>query len=541
VTRSTPVRDLGLDLHDGCSLLRRDVTVDYLDGAEDFVRLLISEAGDRGSLSDELHHAAVTWPEQYHLDRGRSNVLRALDLPRDAAVLEIGVGCGAITRYLGERTALVDAVEPVAARARAAAVRTEDLPGVRVFVGMSDDLPDVPAYDLVVVVGVLEYVGRGSDEQQPYVAFLDSLRRRLLPGGVLCLAIENQLGVKYLAGAREDHTGRPWDGPEGYPSADVARTFSRRSLESLVTAAGFTRPSVLGCFPDYKITRLVVDPALADEHPELAVALPRFPSPDWGHELRRTADESLMWSQFVRAGLAAETWNSFLVLASRDEPEHELWPRDRLGVYFNTDRAARWCSRATVVRTSSGARIDRTTLVPQSPDDVAVRTYSEPVHTGATVVSALLAEPWRTEDLLKRWRDLVHEHAETDGSGLWDLVPHNALVTDEGLCAIDLEWEVAGSTPQDVLHRGLLLTADALASAGWSGAGSRTSVRDLAGWLGVLLGCAPSFVDEAVENEARFQAVRICGTTHGAGLRREQDHMRAAWKRRLSDLVADGE
>ena len=84
----------------------------------------------------------------------------------------------------------------------------------------------------------------------------------------------------------------------------------------------------------------------------------------------------------------------------------------------------------------------------------------------------------------------------------------------------------------------LSLAADHLARAGWRGAGEHTTVRDLAGWLGVLLGHAPGFIDEAAEREARFQAVRISGASAGAGLRREQDYLRAAWRTRLNDPVA---
>src|SRR5690606_28550559 len=111
---------------------------------------------------------ATTWAERYHLDPARANIVRALDLPADARVLEIGAGCGAITRYLGETCAVVDALEPVPSRARAIMERTRDLPGVKVFIGHLDDVPDVPSYDVIVVIGVLEYVGEGSLDDRPY-------------------------------------------------------------------------------------------------------------------------------------------------------------------------------------------------------------------------------------------------------------------------------------------------------------------------------------------------------------------------------------
>lgn len=538
--RTTPVRRLDLPVYDGVHHLVEDGGVDYLDGSEELVRAIMDMARDRSSTSDELHFAAASWAERYHLSRSRANVLRALNLPADAAVLEVGAGCGAISRYLGERVGSLDAIEPVPARAGVAALATTHLPNVRVFAGTVDDLPDEPGYDVAVVIGVLEYVGGGSRDQRPYLDFLTAIRRRLVPGGLLCLAIENQFGVKYLAGAPEDHTGRQWDGPQGYPFGGRARTFGRRPLTALLTSAGFDVHTVLGCFPDYKITRAVLAPELLARYPFLAKSLPDLPSPDWGQDVDRPMDEARLWGELVDAGQAEDNPNSFLVIAGRGAAGRLMWPAERLAVYFNTDRASRWCTRADVSTTPTGAEVVRTRLVPAAGDDenVALRSYREPIRPAPTILDVLLREPWRAEDLLGRWRDLVLATAAEPRPGLWDLVPHNVLVTDDGLTPIDLEWEVSDATPADVVARGLLLSADRLAGAGWAGAGERTTVWELAAWLGVLIGLSPSFVDDAVEREARFQAVSMTGV--GVGQRRETEHLRTALRRRFADLVSDG-
>ncbi len=184
----------------------------------------------------------------------QSRPSQRLRAPADSNVLEVGAGCGPITRYLGETGAQIDALEPVLPRARVARERTRDLGNVEVFCGNFEDVPPDPVYDLVIVVGVLEYVGGGEAEPEPYLGFLRECRTRLRPGGCLVLAIENKLGVKYLTGTGEDHSGRIFHSVEDYPRLGPARTFSSTALLDMMTACDFS-PRLFGVFPDYKTGR----------------------------------------------------------------------------------------------------------------------------------------------------------------------------------------------------------------------------------------------------------------------------------------------
>jgi SAM-dependent methyltransferase len=453
----------------------------------DLVAELIRYAGDRTSLSDELHLAAQGPVERAQLDRGRANWLRALDLPPDAVVLELGAGYGSHTRFLGERVARVDAVEPDEVRAAAVAARAEDLPGVRVI--PLDDAGN--GYDLVVA-------------SDPFAADLEVARARLRPGGTLCLAVGNPLGVRRLAGGQG--TG-----------------FSLPHWRKLLAEAGFAEPRVLGCLPDHHLARMVFAEELLTSEPRLATEIPRLP-----------AAERKLWGELVEGGLAAGTANGFVLLATTGEPS-TLWPEDRLASYFNTDRAARWCTRGDVYP----GEVRRTPLTESAESGgVAVRAWTDPIVDAATLPDLLLDQPWRAEELLTSWRDLVRRRADELGPALWDLIPQNVLVTaDDEPHAIDLEWERAGTTEREVIERGVLLLADRLATEGWSGASEHSSVRLLASWLGVLAGCPVGFTEEAADREAWFQAVRVTGTTEGEAHAAEHGATRASWRRRLADEV----
>ena len=84
--------------------------------------------------------------------------------------------------------------------------------------------------------------------------------------------------MKYISGAVEDHTNRPFDSLEGYALEAPARTFTRRTLERMLTDTGFST-DVLAAFPDYKLPRAVMSDALFRSSEQLVDALPGFPAP----------------------------------------------------------------------------------------------------------------------------------------------------------------------------------------------------------------------------------------------------------------------
>jgi SAM-dependent methyltransferase len=128
-------------------------------------------------------------------------------------------------------------------------------------------------FDLVVFNGSLEWIALGAadisiwDAQK---AALEKARRILKPGGVVYIGIENAMGLKYLLGAPDDHTGIPNltfldESAAAALYAQVnggqrlrAKTWSLSEYTTLVEGAGFEALEVYGCFPDYKLIRVMV-------------------------------------------------------------------------------------------------------------------------------------------------------------------------------------------------------------------------------------------------------------------------------------------
>ena len=232
---------------------------DYSDGdaAEEAILSAVSAADDVSSGSDELAGLIRDWTTRYHFSPTRADLLEPFSW-QGLQVLEIGPGCGALTRYLGEAGASVTAVEGSFQRATITTRRCRGLEDVEV---LCDDFASVPLtrqFDAVVVVGVLEYAPRFFPDD-PVSAFLGGARSFLKPDGVIVLAIENRLGLKYFAGAREDHVGQPFYGIEDrYSPADGAITLGRQELLIALEACGLPPQEVILPFPDYKLPKVLV-------------------------------------------------------------------------------------------------------------------------------------------------------------------------------------------------------------------------------------------------------------------------------------------
>jgi len=237
-------------------------------------------------------------------------------------VLELGAGCGAISRCLGEFGAEVLAVEGSIARARVSAARCADLPSVAVIADEIGALPDLGTFDCVLLIGVLEYsrrfpcpVGPRSSHIDPIQRLLEYASSFLSAEGVLIVAIENQLGLKYFAGAPEDHTGTAYVGIEDRYQSDSAVTFGRHELKDRIASAGLSAQHFFYPLPDYKLPTIVLnDTFFAQDSPSAQLYDANDQQPQ---RADRSFDEVKVWAPLLRNRVAQNFANSFLVCASR--------------------------------------------------------------------------------------------------------------------------------------------------------------------------------------------------------------------------------
>lgn len=250
------------------------------------------------------------WPVYYHLTHTRKNILNWYPFDSNASVLEIGCGLGAITSVLCDKCKDVTAVELSKRRATATLLRCREKENLEIIVGNLNDIEFEKKFDYITLIGVLEYQGSYTDTNNPYVDFLKKIKTLLKPNGRLLIAIENQYGLKYWCGAREDHTAVPFEGMNQYAiSGNKIRTFSKATLDKMIKESGLKKTFFYYPMPDYKLPKTIYSEAHVPHNSNM-LNTEYYYIPDTKTLI---ADEKKIYSDVIDNNVFEFFANSFLV------------------------------------------------------------------------------------------------------------------------------------------------------------------------------------------------------------------------------------
>lgn len=440
----------------------------YSDGDEVEQRIGAAIAGsaDVSLFSMELRKHQADWPSAYHLSPVRANLLRPIErLFGGARILEVGAGCGAITRFLGEQDGSVLALEGSPRRASIAAARCRDLANVTVVCDRFDAFAPDDRFDVISLIGVLEYARLYTGGDDPVQATLRKALSLLSDDGVLLVAIENQLGLKYFAGVHEDHLGRAMAGIQDQYDADGVVTFGKVELESQLRQAGFASAEFALPFPDYKLPQSVILPAgYAGDSGFAAASL----AGQAVHSDRQLVHAPLfsmapVFGVLERNDLLPHLSNSFLVLAGKSAASLSfatLAP-GVLAAHYAADRQPEYAKTTRFVSQSGSIVAKRERMCP----DVATSNsrlisqviQDEPYLRGTNWgdrFEAIVSRPgWGIDELtewLLTWRSALAAKLKRDPDqlsldseipGAWiDAIPRNLVVAENDARFFDLEW-----------------------------------------------------------------------------------------------------
>ena len=489
-----------------------DKSFKWRDGSEDRLKKIFLNVEDFSCASDELALHITDWPTRYHFDRRRTNILRPVNFHPHMRVLDVGAGTGVMSRYMAEKGASVTALEGDEMRAGLASLRCENL-DVNVEHGSVYDFEDDEGFDLVVVIGVLEYAKNHPDGPS---GFLRKLSRLLKPGGSLVLAIENQMGLAYWMGADEDHLGEPWVGLEGYSASDSVRTFSKPVLSGLLAEAGFDFQNWLYPFPDYKLPLTILSDLayMEDDRVDLIDQLVGTPVDQWPSGRSGVLpffDTRALHRQVIDSDMGQNMSNSFLVICRLDESKSVI-DENVIAWRFSGNRKKSFLGFRQVTVEDGIRKIDRksahaktsseSSWLTQKNSDSPPEKYISGPNLEQLALESLrqgnledfesflsLFDNWLTGNICTLPADsethpfLTGLSDEILGEEFIDCGFDNLVLEDGKLKLIDNEWVASGGVDVDlVIVRALHRLSYSIVSSGsktpWA---SNMSIEDLAG------------------------------------------------------------
>ena len=511
----------------GVLVLQGHDRFDYSEGqrVENFLDRIYRGASDLSSSSRELNSKADVWPTEYYLSVKRTQLLSGFVYDRSLKVLEVGCGCGTITRFLGENFDNVVAVEGALARARLARLRNRDLSSVSVICGPFQEMSFSTKFDIIFCIGVFEYSAGFVEGPDPYDAALKYFSDMLTPDGCVVIAIENQLGLKYFNGASEDHIGVPFEGVEGYYRRPrTVRTFGKAELGDMLKRY-FPEVAYYYPFPDYKFPDAVLSSKFMASG-RAGEMIAQLGNRHYGPESPPKWDETAATLELARNRLLEDTSSSFLIVAGRGKMTGISFPQ--LGVFYSHSRREILSTKSRIVETPEGeirvvkvqrpgtvagdmGRLHRLDINSPWVDALSLQTEMvlRALDQNATLEQIFApARPWAAllkADAVDRGGVLL-----VDGTHI-DTVWQNAYLSGENLALIDREFIWKGEIRMNALViRSIYGFITRLKENGrYSRALAERSGRSLIGKIAGVFGIDPTQADfdAFVELECEFDSL----------------------------------
>lgn len=213
------------------------------------------------------------WLLQIITNNLRNKFIDEKNLSKEDFVLDVGAGWGQFSIPLA-KTNRICTVEPNPEKIEfiKTVAKQENVEENIFFVGADYlQLQFDTKFDFILCIGVLEWIGSFRDDLEPFEAqlsFLNKARKDLKQNGTMVIGIENRIGLKYLLGAADDHTGIPHISYFNYKGARKkfnektnkelkCFTYSLGEYTNMLKRSGFSKIQFYVALPDYKLPQKI--------------------------------------------------------------------------------------------------------------------------------------------------------------------------------------------------------------------------------------------------------------------------------------------
>lgn len=274
-----------------------------------------------------------SWPILYHLSSSRENLLNWIPVDKKARVLEVGAECGALTGMFCRKAASVLAIDSSDENCQVNRIRHKDESNLEVVFGDYKTILDSrdEKYDLITLIG----------GEYDYSSVLPYFKNKLRGDGRIVIAVDNRLGLKYMAGC----------------SSDGSYMVTKSMLESALKQSGFSDYEFYYPYPDYRLPSAV----FSDDHlPSKGELLRSFRYSD--KDKYSFFDESKVYDDILSEGSFPTFSNSFLVVIGKSGTEKVVFSKSA------DNRDYQYQIHTDIVKTDYGIVVQKTNLLPEGMD-----------------------------------------------------------------------------------------------------------------------------------------------------------------------------
>lgn len=429
--------------------MRNNNSIAYSDGkiVEEKIFSLLKDATELSSLCNIAQAQYANWAIRYHLSAMRGNLLRPFDFS-GMDVLELGAGMGGISRILAESARYLTIVEGTEQRFQGIQERLRDLDNWEGHICNIQDFNPRKKFDVVCLIGVWEYSELYIEDVNPFLFVLQKIRNYLKEDGVVIIAIENKIGLKYFSGASEDHSARHFDGICGYAMNRSVRTFSLQEALAILKDSGFNFVQTYFPHPDYKMPKVLFSEKMLREYStQASQILAGTQSEDYSNTHLQLFPEALAWETLAGSKLLHEMANSFLFLATHDDSSATMAKLQHAFLQGNLATGYAM-DRKEPVQTFFG--LDGDNIVVEKKDMHNNLIARSPFYKGKLLALLILKKMYfegkkaAIDELVPFVNWIFLEFKDKNPQLLQniavDALPHNAILTKNGYKLFDLEW-----------------------------------------------------------------------------------------------------
>ena len=443
--------------------------IDYSDGEiENFILKSLDESQGSKTPYEDWEKLIKDWPTEYHFSWVRTNIFAPVEMDKDWKVLELGGGTGILTHYIASRVKNIVSVEGSLLRAKCISKRCSAFDNVTVIASNFEDLNLIDLYgehsfDVITLIGVLEYTNKYFKSPTGIKDLLDDCHRLLKTDGSLIIAIENRLGLKYLLGWDEDHVGVPFYGIEDrYGDKDVI-TYGYYELQEVLNKSSFNCQKFFCPLPDYKMPGIILAPTkrILEDNERLLYSNLTYKTDfrNYSGDISPRSKASRVLKGVINNHLLFDTANSFLVIASPgSKVKKNLFEDNCIAHYFSSKRKFTFASHIKFFKTEPHSiSFEKSRLLKEKeskfPSDSVLQLQIYPVERrlveDGILLDAAIEDAFyknqhsKFENYINQWIGFLKKKLRDNEFFEFDFMPFNIIINSNGeLVAIDeLEWK----------------------------------------------------------------------------------------------------